>query len=307
MDLRERFIETNGVKLHVMEGGPKDGPMILFLHGFPEFWYAWRKQLDYFAARGYLVVAPDQRGYNLSDKPQGVASYKIDDLAKDVIGLIDFYKRKQIFLVGHDWGASVSWWVALKCPERITRLVIMNVPHPKVMAKTMFTNPAQMQRSWYIFYFQIPGAVEKFAAAGNYAWPVQLLATTSRPGAFTPEDLEEYRKAFMQPGAFSAMVNWYRAMIQTQQEQPKSFDVTMPLLFLWGMNDVALMSEMADASLFYCKQARLIKFAEATHWVQHEEAEKINPLIAEFLAGKDKESLDSSAKASDCSSTFNPI
>ena len=283
MDLRERFIETNGIKLHVMETGPADGPMLLFLHGFPEFWYAWRKQLSYFANKGYLVVAPDQRGYNLSDKPQGIAAYKIDELAKDIVGLIDAYQRERIFLVGHDWGASVSWWVALKYPDRVAKLVILNVPHPKVMAKTLFTNPRQMQKSWYIFYFQLPGAVEKFAAAKNYAWPVNLLASTSRPGAFQPEELEEYRKAFMQQGSFSAMVNWYRAMIQTQQETPKSFDVTMPMILIWGMKDVALLSEMAYESMAFCKQGRLVTFPDASHWIQHEEADPVNALIAEFI------------------------
>ena len=241
MDLRERFIETNGIKLHVMEAGPQDGPMILFLHGFPEFWYAWRKQLQYFADKGYLVVAPDQRGYNLSDKPQGIAAYKIDELAKDIVGLIDAYGRKQIFLVGHDWGASVSWWVALKYPDRIKKLIILNVPHPKVMAKPCFSDPEQMERSWYIFYFQIPGAVEQFAAANNYQWPVNLLMETSRPGAFLPEDLEKYRAAFMQPHAFSSMVNWYRASLQVPSEKPASFRITMPILVLWGVNDVAIL------------------------------------------------------------------
>ncbi|HOG12549.1 MAG TPA: alpha/beta hydrolase, partial [Smithellaceae bacterium] len=144
MDLRERCIETNGIKLHVMESGPSDGPMILFLHGFPEFWYAWRKQIGYFADRGCLVVAPDQRGYNASDKPAGVAAYNIDELAKDIIGLIDAYGRKQVFLVGHDWGASVSWWVALKYPSRVEKLAILNVPHPKVMARNLFANQRQM-------------------------------------------------------------------------------------------------------------------------------------------------------------------
>ena len=283
MDLRERFVETNGIKLHVMEAGPADGPMLLFLHGFPEFWYAWRKQLSYFAKKGYLVVAPDQRGYNLSDKPQEITAYKIDELAKDIVGLIDAYQRERIFLVGHDWGASVSWWVALKYPERIAKLVIMNVPHPKVMAKTLFTNPRQMQKSWYIFYFQLPGAVEKFASANSYAWPVNLLAATSRPGAFQPEELEEYRKAFMQPGAFSAMVNWYRAMIQTQQEPPKDFDVTMPMILIWGMKDVALLSEMAYESMAFCKHGRLVTFPDASHWIQHEEADPVNALIAEFI------------------------
>ena len=179
MDLRERYIETNGVKLHVMESGPADGPMVLFLHGFPEFWYAWRKQIGYFAERGYLVVVPDQRGYNLSDKPKGIAPYKIDELAKDAIGLIDFYKRDKVFLVGHDWGAAVSWWVAIKYPERISRLVIMNVPHTLVFRKHLFGTQKQMEKSWYIFYFQIPGAVEVFASANDFQWPLDLIVESA--------------------------------------------------------------------------------------------------------------------------------
>ena len=285
-DLRERFIETNGVSLHVMESGPKDGPLVMFLHGFPEFWYAWRKQIGYFADKGYLVVTPDQRGYNLSDKPEDIAAYKIDELAKDIIGLIDAYGRDKIFLVGHDWGASVSWWVALKYPERIKKLVIMNVPHPKVMAKNLFGNPRQMQRSWYIFYFQLPGVVEKFASAGNYEWPVQILAKSSNKGAFTAQELEEYRKAFAQPRAFSAMVNWYRALIQAPSEPPISYDIKMPMIFLWGMKDIALLHEMADESMVYCKQGKLTKFAEATHWIQHEEAEKVNKVLEDFFVAK---------------------
>ncbi len=285
MDLRERYIGTNGVKLHVMEAGPADGPMILFLHGFPEFWYAWRKQLPYFADKGYLVVAPDQRGYNLSDKPEGIAAYKIDELAKDIVGLIDAYGRKQIYLVGHDWGASVSWWVALKYPERIRQLVILNVPHPKVMAKHVFTDTEQMKKSWYIFFFQIPGAVDKLAAATNYDWALDLIKTSANPGAFTPSELEEYRKAFQKPGAFTAMVNWYRAMIQTRQEPPKSFDVTMPMIFMWGEEDVAMLTEMADESMPYCKQGKLIRMPGISHWIQHEQAVKVNGLIEEFFAG----------------------
>ena len=283
MDLRERYIETNGIKLHVMESGPADGPMILFLHGFPEFWYAWRKQIGYFADRGYLVVAPDQRGYNLSDKPEGVAAYKIDELAKDIIGLIDAYGREQVFLVGHDWGASVSWWVALKYPERIKKLVILNVPHPKVMARHVFTDTEQMKKSWYIFYFQIPGAVEHLASSQNYEWVIQLITTSANPGAFTAQELEEYRKAFSQPGAFSAMVNWYRAMIQTKQEPLKSFDVTMPMILMWGEDDVAMLTQLADESMPFCKQGRLIKMPGVSHWIQHEQAGKVNALIEELI------------------------
>ena len=283
MDLREKFIVTNGIKLHVMEAGPQDGPMVLFLHGFPEFWYAWRKQINYFVEKGYLVVAPDQRGYNLSDKPIGIASYKTDELAKDAIGLIDHYGRDRVFLVGHDWGAAVSWWTALKYPEHINKLVIMNVPHPKIMNTNLLTNPKQMQKSWYVFFFQLPDAPEKLGEANNYEWPIGVLAKTSRPGAFTFEDLEKYRAAFAQPGAYSAMINWYRASLQVRNNPPDSFRITMPTLVLWGAQDVALIPEQAEQSMAYCDQGRLVMFNETSHWIQHEAAERINPMIEEFF------------------------
>lgn len=282
-DLREKFVETNGIRLHVVEAGPDDGPIVFFLHGFPEFWYAWRRQIDYFSSRGYLTVAPDQRGYNLSDKPVGVAPYRVDELARDVVGLIDHYGRKQVFLVGHDWGGAVSWWVALKYPERLRRLVIMNCSHPLVYRKHLLGNQRQMEKSWYVFYFQMPGLVEKFAAADDYAWPVRLLVETSRPGTFKAEELERYREAFKQPGAFSAMVNWYRAAFQAKSEPPADFRVHVPTLILWGMNDVAFVPEQADESLAFCEKGRLEKFPECSHWIEHEEAERINPMILQFF------------------------
>lgn len=282
-ELRERFIETNGIKLHVMEAGPENGPMIMFLHGFPEFWYAWRKQISYFADKGYLVVVPDQRGYNLSDKPEGIEAYKADEMAKDAAGLIDFYGREQIYLAGHDWGASVSWWTALKYPERIKRLIIMNIPHPKIMNANLLSNPKQMQQSWYMFFFQLPNAPEKLAAANNYAWPLSVLAETSKPGTFTLEELEEYRQAYARPGAFPAMINWYRAMLQCRNQPPLSFRITMPLLILWGVGDVNIMQEQAEQSLSYCDQASLVKF-DCTHWIQHEEPEQVNRMIADFIS-----------------------
>ncbi|MCX7981527.1 MAG: alpha/beta hydrolase [Syntrophales bacterium] len=283
VELREKYVETNGIRLHVMESGPKEGPVIFFLHGFPEFWYAWRKQIEFFSTRGYLTVAPDQRGYNLSDKPSGVAPYRVDELARDIIGLMDHYGREKFFLVGHDWGGAVSWWIALKYPERLKKLVIMNCSHPLVYRKHLLGNQRQMEKSWYVFYFQLPGLVEKFAAADNFSWPVRLLVETSRPGTFSEEELERYREAFQQPGAFSAMVNWYRATFQAKSEPPADFRVKVPTLILWGMNDVAFVPEQADESLAFCDNGRLVKFPESSHWIEHEEAEKINPLMLEFF------------------------
>jgi pimeloyl-ACP methyl ester carboxylesterase len=283
MDLRERTIETNGVKLHVMEAGPVDGPMILFLHGFPDFWYGWRKQLGYFADRGYLVAAPDLRGYNLSEKPKGIAPYTMDEMAKDVVGLIDFYKRDQIFLVGHDVGASVSWWTCMKHPERIKRVVVMNSPHQRVGGKHIIGDRKQMEKSWYIFFFQLPGVAEAICGKDNCQWFIDVLAEDSRPGAFTPEELEKYREAFCQPHALTSMVNLYRAYLQAPSPPPADYRIKMPLLLLWGMNDTAFIPELPDECMAYCDNGRLVKFPESSHWLQHEEAEAINPLMDNFF------------------------
>jgi len=282
-EIRERFIKTNGVNLHVLEAGPQEGPMIVFLHGFPDCCYAWRRQLRYFADRGYLAVAPDQRGYNLSDKPDGVEPYSPDELARDVVGLIESYGRKQVFLVGHDLGGMVSWWTAAHYPERFKRLVIMNCPHPNVIKENLFSNVKQMQKSWYVFFFQVPRAPEKMVSAHNFSWPVNVLGKTSRPGTFTSEELEEYRKAFAQPGSCQAMINWYRAFVPLFYENQESLRIAVPTLVLWGANDTALVREQAQTSADFCESSRVVYFEDATHWVQHEEAEKINPMVEEFF------------------------
>lgn len=281
--IRERFIMTNGVNLHVLEAGPQDGPMVVFLHGFPDCCYAWRRHLQYFADRGYLAIAPDERGYNLSDKPEGVKSYSPDELARDVVGLIESYGREQVFLVGHDLGGMVSWWTTAHYPERIKRLVIMNCPHPNVIRQNLFGNVKQMQKSWYVYFFQIQRAPEKMLSANNFSWPVNVLGKTSRPGTFSEEELEEYRKAFAQPGSAEAMVNWYRALVPRFFELQDPLKITVPTLVLWGVNDTALVPEQAQESAAYCEESRVVYFEDATHWVHHEEAEKINPMLEEFF------------------------
>lgn len=282
-EIRERFVTTNGIKLHLLEAGPADGPMILFLHGFPDCSYAWNKQLGYFADRGYFVVAPDQRGYNLSDKPSGIESYSLDELAQDAIGLIDYYKREQVFLVGHDLGGLVSWWTAAHYPERIRKLVIMNCPHPIPMGINMRSNVSQIQRSWYVYFFQIPRAPERMVSAKNFSWPVNVLDKTSRPGTFSREQLEKYRVAFAQPGACEAMINWYRSFVpQFMEEQPVP-RIQMPTLVFWGKNDTALVPEVAEMSVAQCDDGKVRYFEDATHWVQHEEYEAINPALEEFF------------------------
>ena len=182
--MEHQYIETNGIRLHVVQDGPKDGPLVILLHGFPEFWYGWRQQIPFLVSAGYQVWAPDQRGYNLSDKPDGIAAYSIKVLAADVVGLIDASGRKQVFLIGHDWGAAVAWTVANKYPERLLKMVILNVPHPAVMIKFLRRSFAQLRKSWYMFFFQLPWLPENLSRFRNWNATTQVLIKSSRPGTF---------------------------------------------------------------------------------------------------------------------------
>lgn len=283
-EIRHRFIETNRIRLHVAEAGPEDGPLVVLLHGFPEFWYAWRHQIDALSAAGYRVLAPDQRGYHLSDKPPGRDAYTIDRLAADVVGLIAAQGRDSAAVIGHDWGAGVAWWLALRHPSWLDRLAILNVPHPAVMLKHLRDDPAQMLRSWYILFFQLPRLPEALLGADNFAGLARALLGSAREGTFSASDLARYRAAWAQPGALSAMLNWYRAAARRLPLPPGDPRVAMPTLVLWGARDVALSRAMAAESVAYCDQGRLELFEEATHWVQHDEPARVNALLLAFLA-----------------------
>lgn len=281
---RHRVIATNGVRLHTVEAGPPDGPLLILLHGFPELWYGWRNQLEPFAAAGFRVLAPDQRGYNLSDKPRGVAAYGLDRLAGDVVGLIDEAGREKAYLVGHDWGGAVAWWTAITHPQRLERLALLNVPHPLVMRRALRRNRVQRRRSWYMFFFQLPWLPERFLRRHDFAKAAAALTRTSRPGAFAGADLGRYRAAWAQPGALTGMVNWYRAMVRAMPARPRSLRVRVPTLLIWGARDRFLGRELAQPSIELCDDGRLVFLEDATHWVQHEEPGLVNCLIADFFA-----------------------
>lgn len=274
---------TNGVNLHVVAAGAKDGPLVILLHGFPEFWYGWRKQMPALAAAGYAVWAPDQRGYNRSDKPAGIDAYNIDALAQDILGLIDASGREQVYLVGHDWGAAVAWWVAGNHPERIQKLAILNVPHPQVMRRTVMEDTEQRKKSWYIFFFQIPWLPERLLSQNDYTNMVRMLKGSSRRGAFSDAELTAYRQAWAQPGALTAMLHWYRAAVRNQARAQTLGRIRVPTLMIWGANDIALSRVMAQESVDLCDRGRLVFLEEASHWVQHEEAETVNRLLLEFF------------------------
>jgi pimeloyl-ACP methyl ester carboxylesterase len=277
-------VATNGIHLHVVKSGPETGPLVILLHGFPEFWYAWRKQIPKLAAAGYHVWAPDQRGYNLSVKPHGIDAYTIDKLGADVLGLIDAAGRETVFLVGHDWGAAIAWWIAVMHPNRIARMAVINVPHGTVMLKHLRYNVRQMLRSWYIFFFQFPWLPEALSRVQNWRAACETLLKSSRPGTFSSDDLDTYRKAWSQPEAYTCMVNWYRAIIQRPPRPPENPRISIPTLLIWGARDRFLGRQMAQPSIELCDKGRLVFIEEATHWVQHEEADRVNHLLLDFLS-----------------------
>jgi pimeloyl-ACP methyl ester carboxylesterase len=281
----ESITFQNGpVKLHAVASGPKDGPVVVLLHGFPEFWYGWHRQIEPLAGAGFRVIVPDQRGYNLSSKPSGVASYALTELVSDVIAIADQLGQQKIFLAGHDWGAAVAWSAALLHPQRFAKLVVVNVPHPSVMRKFLNTRLRQFRRSWYMFFFQLPWLPETFLSTFDYRVAARSLLRSSRPGTFSPEDLVQYRTAWSQPGALTAMINWYRALFRFRTKFTNR-TVYVPTRILWGERDAFLLSEMAQESLRYCDNAELFTFADATHWLQHEEPARVSELLIDFFRG----------------------
>lgn len=276
-----RRVALPEVTLNVAEAGPDSGAPTLLLHGFPEFWYGWRHQIGPLAEAGLRVVVPDQRGYDLSDKPPGIAAYHLDRLADDVVALADAYGFPTVRLVGHDWGGLVAWWVASRHPERIDRLAILNAPHPAIVGAYMRHHPGQWLRSAYVGMFQLPGLPERLLTADRCRALRRALTTTSRPGAFAPAEIDRYVEAWLQPGAMTAMLNWYRALVRLPRATPPR--VRVPTLILWGRQDTALQPGLAEASLAFCDDGRIQWYMRASHWLAHEEPAAVNADLTRFL------------------------
>jgi pimeloyl-ACP methyl ester carboxylesterase len=233
-ELEHHVVLTNGILLHVVEAGPPDAKLVILLHGFPEFWYGWRHQIPYLANSGFRVWVPDLRGYNLSAKPQGLDAYNLDVLTRDAVGLIDAAGRDTACVIGHDWGGAIAWWLAAKYPERLGRLIVINCPHGAVLRKHLRSNRSQQRRSWYMFFFQMPLVPELVVRRRHWRMLTRMLRDSARPGAFSSSDLELYREAWSRPGAFGAMLNWYRAMFRRPPAPPPRRAIAVPTLLIWG-------------------------------------------------------------------------
>lgn len=275
--------KANGVSLHCAESGPADGPLVLLLHGFPEFWYGWRHQLGPLARAGFRVVAPDQRGYNDSDKPKGVAAYDLDVLAADIAGLASALGHDRFAIVGHDWGASVGWWTARNFPDRVARLAALNAPHPAVWKDAIANNPEQKKLSRYVGAMAMPVIPEIMVRSGNYRALVQALRAARASNAFTDSDIAKYRAAWKKRGAVTAMLNWYRAFLKKDLPLRGEPRLAMPVRIIWGVNDAYGIPELASESAKLCDDAKIQYVEGATHWVAHDEPERVTRSLLEFL------------------------
>ncbi len=283
MELEHSYINTNGIRLHVVQAGPKSGIPVILLHGFPEFWYGWRKQIPALVNAGCRVIVPDQRGYNLSDKPKDTKDYGISTLVDDVLGLIKALDYEKVNLVGHDWGGGVAWTLAMSHPEKLHKLAILNSPHPAVYRRSLQRDLDQIRRSWYWLFFQLPRLAEKILSANNFRAIIRGLRNSAKKNTFTDEDIEKYKEAWSQLGVLTSMLNWYRAVLQFPPKMPEDMRVKVRTLMMWGMKDFALSPRLARPSMDYCDDRNLILFPEATHWAHLDAAEEVNHYLIDFL------------------------
>jgi pimeloyl-ACP methyl ester carboxylesterase len=276
-------VDVGAVSLFVVQAGPADGSPVVLLHGFPEFWYAWKGVLAPLAAAGFRVIVPDQRGYGDSDKPAGIAAYDVDLLGDDVAGLITALGHERAAVAAHDWGGGVAWNLAIRHPERVRKLAVLDTPHPDA---SRALESREERISWYRTFFQIPWLPEWSARLGHWWVQSKMLRDTARPGAFPDEKLALYRSAWDRDGAFGTMVNWYRAAFRAPPpaEPVGTRRVAVPVLLLLAPDDAFIPSDLTRASLQFLDDGRLVELETGTHWVLQEEPERVAALLAGFFA-----------------------
>jgi pimeloyl-ACP methyl ester carboxylesterase len=286
MSIITRRVAANGFDFAVDEAGAGDH-LALCLHGFPESRFSWRFQLPLLAEMGYRAWAPDLRGYGETEpKPQDVPSYLIDRLMEDVAALIDASGAKTVTLIGHDWGAGLAWTFAANRVRPLERLVIMNVPHPAVMAEHLRRSFAQLRKSWYMIFFQLPGLPER-AMTANDARAIRnaFHGMAIDKSNFTKDVLDRYAKDAQRPGAIRGMINWYRAAMRLQGKLAGPWPVIeTPTLIVWGEADAALGIELLDGTETYVRDLTIKRLPNVSHWVQQEAPEKVNAILREWLA-----------------------
>ncbi|CAI5639027.1 epoxide hydrolase 4 isoform X2 [Oreochromis niloticus] len=276
----------SGLRFHYVAAGERGKPLMLFLHGFPEFWFSWRYQLREFKSE-FRVVAIDMRGYGESDLPLSTESYRFEYLVTDVKDIVEYLGYNRCCLVGHDWGGTIAWLFAIHYPEMVTKLIVLNCPHPSVFTDYALRHPSQLLKSSHYFFFQLPRFPELMLSINDFKALKALFTSRStgigRKGRWlTAEDLEAYLYALSQPGALTGALNYYRNVFSSL---PLSHNhVRSPVLLLWGERDAFLEQEMAEACRLYIRNHfRLNIISGASHWLQQDQPDIVNTLIWTFL------------------------
>ena len=289
--LTHDYAEVNGVRLHYAAAG--QGKLMLFVHGFPEFWYEWRNQLEEFG-RDHFAVALDMRGYNLSSKPQDVKQYRVRYLSDDLRLLAEHLGYQRFILVAHDWGGAVAWSLAATRPECVEKLIIINSPHPGTFLRELTHSPAQQQASSYMNFFRT-GKAERVLEENNFKRLANMIFGSDEPGPFSEDDRRAYLAAWAQPGALTGGLNYYRASPlhpptpddpgpQSVQLDAKAITVSVPTLVIWGEKDTALLPGNLDGLEEWVTDLTLKRVPDGSHWIVHEQPELVNRCIREFIA-----------------------
>ena len=284
---QHRDIITNGIRMHYVTQG--EGPLVVLLHGFPEFWYSWRFQIPFLAGLGYQVVAPDLRGYNDTDKPRH--GYDMQTLMRDIVGLIRGLEYEKAVLVGHDWGGAIAWAFAMRYPDMTDKLIVMNAPHPWAFERELHTFK-QRSKSWYVLAFQLPWLPE-YLLTRKHAQLIgrTLYESAVQKSAFPPDVLQRYQEAMSKPRAMTSSLQYYRSIFRnnllrgTQGTLGVSHHakIPAPTLLIWGEQDVALDIALTEGLEEWVPHIVVRRIAESGHWVQQEQAGVVNGWMGEFL------------------------
>jgi pimeloyl-ACP methyl ester carboxylesterase len=279
--VRLQYLEVGDVRLHVAVAGEPGRPVVVLLHGFPEFWWSWRHQLPALAAQGFHVVAPDLRGFNLSDRPPRVRDYRLPLLEADVAGLVHALGATRAVVVGHDWGGAIAWSLAQHRPELVERLVILNAPHPQHFLAVALRHPAQLVRSAYMLFFQLPRLPEWALARNDF----HLLRQTLQREGFEPGDIEPFVQAARQGGGLRGGLAYYRAAARglLRGSRRPARPIAAPTLIIWGTHDRYLLEALAHPDPRLVPRARVELLPHASHWVQQQEPARVNQLLIDFL------------------------
>jgi epoxide hydrolase 4 len=282
IEVRHERMRGDGVTLHVARAGT--GPPVILLHGFPENWTSWRHQILPLARAGFSVLAPDLRGYNLSDRPTGRDAYRLRHLVDDVAALVRGAGFERAHVVGHDWGGIIAWTFAGEHPALLDRLVVLNAPHMRLYAEAAW-RPAQLFRSAYVYFFQLPALPEALLSAADFAAVRHMFrALPARRGAFTRDEIDGYVRALAGPGALKAAIDYYRANAAPGAFRPARHARTdAPVLVIWGERDPALSRTLLDGIERFAPRVRVHRLPDAGHWVQNEAPDEVNALLLQFL------------------------